>query len=505
MEDFLKNKLSDYEPTFKEAYWTEMSAKLNKRSRRKRLIFLILSGTSAVVAISLIWSIIYINRNQVPTASPQEIAMNHQKTSHSIEDKQLHQTGEEKSTLTSIVASLVDDQEGTSLNEIAEQHAKKSVASLNAQSNTLINRTRSKKTSSKNKQYRATQASTEDSANTIFHQPTLNNFVNPIDNQTASASTSKAIADILNEHIFPSNHESKSNIEKNPPGIMPRENLNNRTANRPSRTDVRTQHTTQFVAVAVQSLEQPSISLFDRQVSLPTLSPLEQVKINITSLDNSFMAMAFQIGAGLVSNSSDDLIYEHHIQLKRYVKFDNSMLYAAIGLAAGRYQGTFQAIDHEQVSYRTFAENLINQSLIPKDLYYLSLPLEFGVTQGKLNVGINISPEYLLAVHGDVVTSVQSNTVTSTPGIGEPLEFSVTQNRSIQKKSTWLDDENIKSFNYSYGLIAGYRVEKHWHISLSGHYYPNDLYLFKRTIRSSNSITGRKTNLKGRLHVAYIF
>ncbi len=466
MEDYIKNKLSEYKPTFKEEYWNTMAVELKKRKRRKFIIFWWLGS----ISILLLTATIYLyNTTEVDSnISGQAIAI-------------------EQNDLLKKYSNSNFEQISTSKEQVEEQDASNVSIGLNGLSNTTKQSTNSIKPLPHNQDASQKNQIKNHSQETKSESIVKSKFI-----PSSGAQTS------------PTHHSQKSNTD----GQLATQ-LDGFQNKRTKKGDVSSSGTSNNSTAIAGTLLTPiglqKLQLLDTHIALPKLPEIEPVNIVISESRLKDQPYAISLAGNLLNTSANDLIHNEEFRFQRVVHFGQSIYYLAAGVGIGRYSGKFSAVDQESLTYRSFASNSMTQSLIPQTTYYGNIPIEFGLKVNRWQFGINLSPEYLIGLHGrikseETIYAVQPNEIAPTAGV-----FSLKAEVSESEKEAWLDQSNVNGWAIPVGANIHFRLNNHWALGASAQYYTTEFYKLKTPVLNYRNITGNTDQMKGGLYVSYQF
>ena len=447
MEDFIKNKLSEYKPVFQEAYWEDASKQIKKRRRRKLVIFWLIGGMSFAILSLVVFNHVFEEQ------PPRQVKIDTTYSNNSKIDKATTNLSAEKTKSTDGSGS---EQSTSNSTPVTQKDNSNSIKLNSSYTNTTSSKI------SKNSSASSQQPIKLDKTNSSKKIGAMNSAEHPSHDLKEDISTS-AIAVVDNGQIN-TEEEGRTQIQIQPSQAE----IDSKSA--AASTDV----------VSIANLKKLSIALFDNNVEIDLVPRIEPVEITHSVRKYVQHKNVIDLSSGLLSSSDADIVHTHEIQLKRRGYFKNSPFYMSAGVGAGYGKGSFNAIDHERVVYRTFAENSVSQSLLPEEIFYLSIPVEIGFRRGAFSAGLTFTPEYLALADGNILTENEMKKVSAIEGIDVPQSFDVTKNTTTQTEQARLELDNIKRTTYSIGVNAGYQVGQHLSIGISTQYYVSGYFTLKK-------------------------
>jgi hypothetical protein len=454
MEDFLKNKLSEYTPPFKEEYWTSVQVELKKRRKRRLLLLWWSGGLSSLLLALLIYLTATWSTTSKSIRTPSSEIKVH--TDH------IELSGEKSAN------SSANSKSYSTANSTAT-----GIATGNTTTNFNSNKTKSSQSS------------------------VLSGSKSPHQNQDLSPT----------KGLLPTTKDKRSTTQAtNDEGqliMIPTDRIIENQNTRSDSSHIEWSHSDKFFPIS--SIGVSKILPFELKPSLPTLKEIEQVHIKISQQQFGRRPISFTLAASALGNSVYGFIHNEEIRIQHQFTIGANGFYLQAGVGAGRYGGEFAAIDHASVTYRSFASNSQSQTLIPTSAYYVNLPIEFGLRASRWNMGLNLNPEYLLGIHGKIMTEEINSSIIPSETITLSSPYEIERSRSQSEKSSWLDQSNIRELSIPIGFSLEYRIREHWSIGASACIYPSGLYRFKNPVLNHNSASGNKEQFKGGLYVSYKF
>lgn len=480
MEDYLKHKLSEYKPEFKEEHWQAASKLLNKRKRRRALVFWFTGALTSFFIILLCfigWDWQHTNKiipnhaeTIAKTATQSPIA-----STTSVEARPTHQTQNQKlPSVNSNSAQVIEhskvDKAQRKINvSKAEVDMTPLPGDLNNNSHVKNNMTLTKAPSSSSSiEMRREIDKLQSIEKSQENKKTMREEFNFLPTQELKNSIQQEQLKPLSEHSDQDNQIPKSHLNS-----------------------------------IVMSLDMVDLL----PLTLATKYSIKEVKhITIKVSEQRFSKKPFSLsllGTGL-SNGSLGFVYGTELRLQHKISSSTNPYYLHVGVGAGRYSGELSTVDESSLSFRSFASNRYTKTLVPRAAYYVSVPLEIGLAAGHWNLGLNISPEYLIGLRG-TVKNEETISIVSSEVITSASSYAVEQNITTTQNTAWLDQSNIRSLAVPIGISLDYRFSQHWSIGVSSMIYIDGLYKLKRPILNNDAVAGSTGELKGGIHISYKF
>ena len=496
MEDFIKDKLSGYKPTFKENYWTEMSLDLKKRRRRRLLLFLLRGGLLAgVVVASLYVGIHLINQNS---------------SDHSIARRPIDQLEHSpQSSSSSQQTATIKEDHHEALNAIEKSENEitqsESIDQINIDEHRDLNVVNKSQVTKNVPIHTGLKSSFENNSSTLERDSNIPVKNNKIIQSALSKSDQHPDRFISQSSTTANSNSSSSDPSISEPTAHDVQHAKNSTREGKVITTEDRAFIDEYNNVPLDAISLVDIKPIDRNLNFDVDPLTSSVTVRIKSRSFDLPKYGIMLAASVMSSSENSMVYGQQIQANRYFELDKSgSLYASAGIGVTHYHGNFDAIDHKKIPYKTFAQNSITQSLRPENIYTVGLTLETGIHASRWRVGIHIAPEWMISIDGNIETAEEITRVYALEAPGIPHGFSLENEVTSSSESARLEQTNIHTTTFSSGLSANYRLSQRWTLGLSGQYYFNGLFALKRTVLESNSLLGNN-KIKGGLHVSYLF